>query len=215
MLFALALFGCGGPGYTYGGSEVWQLFPFDGTRTWEYISTDTSLSYKLLVTSIGEAEAIDGTNVYTLDYTTECVAADPDCVDGEILWKLRWSSDPTDGVLIHAFDVGAGMQDIVPPMQMTFDTMKKGEVAETTTGGANWTSTMLGTESCPIAMAANWEECGLFEVAVDAGDGFPMAGKWWATKGNGVAAMELATQTGRWELSDLACEPIEECDGNW
>ena len=44
-------------------------------------------------------------------------------------------------------------------------------------------------------------------------DGGPLAGTWWATKGNGVAAFEPAGGAGRWELLDLTCDA--DCDGSW
>lgn len=210
----ILLGGCDGNQYSFSGEPVWELFPFDGQRTWDYISTDESLSYKLIAQSLNEPEQKDGSNVYTVDYSTECVAADADCVDGEILRKIQWSSDIDDGVFIHGFAVGSDpITELSPPLQISKEVAKRDDFVETSTGGAMWTATHMGTEVCPIRMNAAWDECTRIEIAVDAGDGYPIAGSWWATKGNGVAAMEIATETGQWQISDVACEG--ECDGTW
>lgn len=205
--------GCGGYNQEFGGSPVWQMFPFDGDRTWDYISTDTALVYKLIVTSLDEPEVIDGRNVYTLSYATECIGVSESCVDGEVIRRVQWSSDVGNGVFIHGYDDGDGFTVLEPPLQVAEDTAKKDDAITTTTGGGNWTATMMGIESCPIKLTADWPECGRFEVTTDAGDGYPVAGTYWATKGNGIAAFELATEAGQWQLSDIDCQG--ECDGTW
>ncbi|MEQ1508069.1 MAG: hypothetical protein ABMB14_37920 [Myxococcota bacterium] len=206
--------GCGGDyGPQFNGSPVWQMFPFDGERTWDYINTDTTLPHKLIGTSVLEPEVIGGVNVYTVQYVKECVGADPACVEGELVRKIRWSSTVSDGVFIHGYDIGAGIVDLVPPVQVTEDTMERGDVLETESGGIVWSSTMNGIEQCPIKMTADWPECGSFTIAADVGDGYPVAGDLWATKGNGIAAMQLATETGQWQLSDVDCQG--DCDGKW
>ena len=91
--------------------------------------------------------------------------------------------------------------------------MKKDEVAETTTGGVQWSSTMLGIEPCPIRLNAAWDECGVFELLADGFDGYPIAGRYWAATANGVAAFQLEGEGGQWQLSDLDC--LGECDGKW
>jgi hypothetical protein len=210
----LSLAACGQNNFDFDGSQVYTLFPFDGERTWEYISTDQELSYKLKVTSLLEPEVIDRRNVYTLDYTTECVRNDEQCLTGTVLYQLRWASTVTDGVEIHGLSVDGGqLQDLQPPVMITEDMAERDDAFVTETGGITWTSTLLGVEECPIAMNANWEECSKFEVVAEGGDGWPIAGTYWATKGNGIAAMELTGENGRWELSDIACEG--ECDGRW
>lgn len=213
VAFAVGLGGCGGYNQEFGGSPVWQMFPFDGERTWDYISTDTALPYKTIVTSVDEPEVVGGTNVYALTYVTECFGASETCVDGTVIRRMQWSSTVSDGVFIYSYDSGDGYVELDPPLHFAEDSAKKGDAIVTETAGATWTSTMQGIEACPIRLTADWPECGLFEVTVDVGEGYPLVGKYWATKGNGIAAFELATEAGQWQLSDIDCQG--ECDGKW
>src|SRR5687768_10557240 len=104
-MLALALLACS-PEPLESGDIVglWKSFPFDGERTWEFLSTDTTLPYALYVTSSDKPEVVDGSNVYPVTAETDCRAAG-DCED-EILWSIRWSSDTTSGVRIHGWTVG-------------------------------------------------------------------------------------------------------------
>jgi hypothetical protein len=217
-MILLALAACNPPNpYTFGGSPVWELFPFDGSRTWTYINTDLELSYKMVATSVLEPEVRDQKNVYTVAYTQDCIANDPYCT-GAVMRKIQWSSDIEDGVFIWGYVIGEGtIQELDPPIQVALDTEKRDQFVDTDTAGATWTSTLVGEEPCPIAMNADWDDCSQFEITVAGGaadfDGYPIAGKWWATKGNGVAAMEIVTDPGQWQLDDIDCQ--DECDGNW
>ncbi|MEZ4236708.1 MAG: hypothetical protein R3F59_11245 [Myxococcota bacterium] len=188
------------------------MFPFDGERTWDYQSDDVTATYKLNVLSVGEFETIEGKKVYTLSTTKECVANDPDCV-GDLVYRMSWSSDPSNGVYIWGYDLGDGQVELRPPVQVAYDTMERDESVKTTTGGVVWTSTMRGIESCPIKIIAEWDECGVFEVAADGGDSFPLAGTYWATAGNGIAAFQHEGDEGTWQLSDIDCQG--ECNGDW
>ena len=95
--------GCAGYPPTFDGSPVWRMFPFDGDRTWDYTSSDTSLPHKLITNSVDQAENINGSNVYTLSTVKECFGNDPDCVDGELQWRTGWSSSTNDGVFIWSY----------------------------------------------------------------------------------------------------------------
>ena len=167
---------------------------------------------------------IDGLNVYTVDYDVECVANDPDCVTGTSLRQVRWSSSTTDGVFVFGYSVdGGALVELSPPVKIANDEAQRDDFVETKSGGLSWKSTLLGVEECPIALNANWDECSVFEVTADANDdgepeadaGYPVAGTYWMTKGNGTAALEIVTEAGQWQLSDIDCQPIEECDGTW
>jgi hypothetical protein len=218
LLGALVLLsGCDGAyNQTFTGEDVWKMFPFDGQRDWVYLSTDHSSPYKLHASCDGKAEVIGGKNVYTVKYAKTCVALSDTCVDDELLYQLRWSSDAIDGTFIHAFAVGDDtFTDLKPPMQFTSDTEKRDDAYTTETGGWTFTSTMGPTEACPIAMGVEWDECAHWIVTVDTGDGFPIAGDWWTVSGNGVAAFQLGPDTGQWQLSDFDCQPDEDCDGTW
>jgi hypothetical protein len=212
----LVLTGCTGgyPPY-FPGTPVWKMFPFDGEREWSYASDDSTVPYLLTATCDGIPELIQKKNVYTVHYWTDCVGnSDPDCVTGEDQFVIRWSSDVVDGVFVWAYDVGDGFVDLDPPVQVTYDEMKRDDVITTQTGGATWTSTMLGIEECPIRLAAEWDECGAFEIATDGASGFPIAGTWWAVAGNGVAAFQRPEDSGQWKLAGADCLD-DNCDGDW
>lgn len=213
MTMALWLFGCPGPDGIGDGSglPVWTMFPFDGERTWEYTSTDETLGYRWIVRSSGEPDLVDGTAIYTLVTETSCFGADPGCVDGEVVRRTKWSSTSADGVRIHGYDPGDGFVDLLPPVRLVADEADRGDVVETVSGEATWTATMGGLEPCPGN--PTWTECGVFELAVDTGDGAPIAGTYHATVGNGIAAFELAPEAGVWQLTDGDCSG--DCDGSW
>lgn len=211
----LGLMGCKPPGIILQPTDLWDMFPFDGQRTWEYQSTNVDLPYKLIATSNLEPDKKGNINIYTVQYWTECVGADPECVDGEVLYQIKWSSTVTDGTQIHAYDVGNGFIELDPPLLLAPEEgMLRDDVVETETGGQLWTSTYKGIQSCPIAMTAEWDQCAVLEVVTE-GDGAPIAGTYWVTRGNGTAALELAHEEGQWQLASIDCEPLEDCDGTW
>lgn len=209
----LSFVACSGAQPILGGTPVWDLFPFDGERTWEYTSTDLELPYKLVAESILEPEKKGTMNVYTVNYWTECVGNSDTCVDGDIIRSVKWSSDVIDGVFLHAYDVGDGFVVFDPPVQLALKEMLRDDSVDTQTDGTLWTSTFNGITDCPEALTTDWPECGELELTVDSGDGIPLAGKYWATKGNGLAGMELAGENGQWQLSSIDCQG--ECDGEW
>jgi hypothetical protein len=84
--------------------------------------------------------------------------------------------------------------------------------------GNTWTSRMLQNEECPIRLATVWETCGVFELTAAIGDGYPLAAKYWAAYGNGIAAFQHTNVLDPWELAKI--EPCIDadnnpCDGNW
>jgi hypothetical protein len=184
-----------------------ELFPFDGERTSTFRSTDATLPYELVVVSVPPPEVTDTLNVYTVHYERSCVSDDPACVDGEI-FSLQWSSREGDGVFVF----GADGVTFDPPVRVANDHTGVGDVAETVTAGARWTSTMEGMFECPVAMAVEWESCARFVIESD-GEGGPLVGTWWAAASHGTVAFEPAGETGRWELSAFDC--AGECDGSW
>lgn len=207
LVLALAACAPSDPPIESGGYVSAQLFPFDGERTWTYRSTDDTLAYELVVVSEPPPDVADALNVYTVRYARRCVSNDPECVDGEA-FSLRWASRVGEGVLVYGYDD----VQLDPPVRIADDRTDAGDVAETVTGGATWTSAMEGMSDCPVAMAVEWDSCARFVVESDA-DGGPLAGTWWAARGHNVVAFEPAGDVGRWELAELDCEG--ECDGTW
>jgi len=185
---------------------LWDSFPF-GKRTWEYLSADGVLTYTLVVEIFGPVEpGLLDTAVYTLHYKKECFGSDPSCVTGEILRIIRWSSDPIQGVLVHGFGNLSAMQVFDPPVRIAAPDGDSGDNWTTTTAGTRWTSTYAGVENCPEAMVEEWAQCFRFDVTTDVGEGYPLAGTWWSAQGNGVAAMEISTENGQWQILDFWCD---------
>src|SRR5262245_43245092 len=215
MVIALAFAGCVGGGVPQGGPILWESFPYDGQRTWEYVSSGEAIPYQLVVEIFGPGEpGLLDTIVYTLHYKQDCIREDPSCIPGEILRIIKWSSDPTHGVLVHGFGDLLAMTDFDPPIQISADDASRGDFWVTETGGAKWTSTYVGVEGCDVAMDQVWPECFSFDVGTDAGEGYPLAGTWWSAQSNGVARMEIATETGQWQLNDFDCEG-PDCGTEW
>lgn len=220
VLLSLGLTACGDPTFPTnggGGVQVWRMFPFDGERQWKYVSTDSALPHKIVATSDGLAETMNGKNVYTVHYKVECVNQnDENCVTGQELFVLRWSSDTSNGVYIHAYSVGDVLQFINfdPPLRLTYDDMGADDVIETETNSQLWTSTMGQITDCPMRMSGDFDNCGTWTVEVNQGDGFPIAGQWWAAESLGVASFQLTTDSGQWQLAQPpTC--AGDCDGGW
>lgn len=209
------------------GEELWQHFPFDGVRTWEYISTDLSLSYKLIGQMREEdpdSEVNAEHNVYHIDYSTDCVAADPECVDGEVIRTVAISSD-YDGVWIHTFAQGSATVTFDPPLVVAPDEVKVGEVVETTTDGIKWNSVLVGFEPCDGFVRMQGESfkasnCSAHLTLSD-GDNNPdtnygLAGDYWVARGLGIVGISLDGDDGAiWGLSKMICEPDDDCNGEW
>jgi hypothetical protein len=217
--------------FGYGGTLMYEFFPFDGLRTWEFISTNEELAYSL-VAIMQEAdpeakEPKDGISRYTVDYTKHCRGADATCFEGEVIRTITWSSDIQEGVRIHDYeDPSSGLIEFEPPILIAPEKMERDEEAVTDTGGFTWTSTLLGTESCPVKMNVDWTDCVHFSL--DDGDGDDstnpgLVGEYWAIVGYNVVTVQLNSdmvivddeEVGQWQLSSHNCEPLEDCDGTW
>jgi hypothetical protein len=216
MVWWLQLLGCTGT-VTYPGSPTRDLFPFDCERHWEFISTDTSLPYKLIAESNLEPEKdSEGDNVYTVVYTKQCQSAGAECVPGDVVRKVQFSSPDGDGVSIHGYAEGGGpIVPLEPPVELTLKEQKKGEVVETESGGLAWEATLVAIEACPVKLTVDWTDCYRFDLVVPADEtlGEPIAGSYWAIGGQGIVALELVGETGRWELSSE--DHQGDCNGQW
>lgn len=214
-LIALGAAGCTPPNNaSFSGTDMKDLFPFDGERTWEFLNSDVSIPYKLIGTLQPEGEPMGAVTLYTVQFTKECVQVGEPCTDGELMWSTSWTSNLTDGVFIHRYTVADGAAvELDPPLQIATGRMKKDDVIETTTDGSTWTSELMGFEECPVNMAVSWDSCARLEVASSAGDGAPLAGTYWANAGFNVVAMELPWDIELWGLSKHTCNG--ECDGRW
>ncbi len=194
--------------------NVWKMFPFDGQRTWEYINVDDTVTWTLVGTMQSDQPILkDGLNVYTIDYTKHCVGTDSDCVEGELVRTVAWSSDPVDGVHIHRWEQDGAPLAFEPPVKLAGSDMATGEPTETATTGALWTSELVDLEECPVYLTVvDWPLCGRFHLT---GEGVGLPGDYWAVRSAGIVAMELTDGMPRWELLATDCTPDEGCDGVW
>jgi len=193
--------GCGGSAYQYAGYSMDDFFPFDGERTWEYINTDITIPYKVIATLDSEHRTEGSTKIYAVDYDKECL--DPtskDCVDEGYLRTVEWSSDPTDGVMLHSLTDILGKTNFTPPITLAASRMAVGDTVVTNTDGVTFTATFdVIASECPIQWVDTWTDCPKITLD-DGGAGAALAGEYYAIGGYNVVAMELTGDTGQWQL---------------
>ena len=209
--------------FGYSGTLMYELFPFDGIRTWEFISTDEELAYSLVGTMREQDPDAkvpkDGATLYTIDYTKNCRGADAGCTTGEVLRSITWSSHIEEGVRIHDFEDANGLVEYNPPIVVATAKMERDDVAETKADGYTWSSTLKATEACSVQMNVDWPDCVHFTL--DDGDGDDttnpgLVGDYWAIAGFNVVTFQLVSdivivdeeEVGQWELvgHDYICE---------
>lgn len=192
--------GCTGGSYQYDGYVMETYFPFDGERTWEFISSDSSLEHKIVATlDPNPSSTADATEIYSIDYSLECLDQGPFCKDAGHLRTVRWSADQTRGVLIHSIEMATGTVNYDPPINLTTDRMAVGETVETDSNNTRWIATFQGIGECPVQWTSEWSDC-IHLSLDDGGAGSPLAGEYWAVSGYNVIAMQLSDDSGQWQL---------------
>lgn len=216
---AFLLCACGGAPPVFDGEEGASFFPFDGSRTWEFINADDAVTYKLVLVQQPDPTSSPVGNVYSIQHHIECVAADPGCVDGEVVRTVRWSSVGTDGAFLHGALVGGVDTVVKPPITVADENVLVEEDPWlTSTSDGDWSSDLVLKEACPVVITSDWESCLRFDVD-DAGTSSlhdHVAGSYWANYGYNVVAFDLTDDgLGRWELSSVVCPDDDPCDGEW
>lgn len=227
-LIALGLTGCD-PDYRYGGYQIFDHFPLDGSRSWEYASDDLSVPYKLDVRMSEEALTTDKYVIREFQHFNQ--------ETGDPLLSVQWSSDSSSGVLIHGYQVfetsggtGAGTGagpggGTAPPLPATVVSyagnpvvfgdpeMAPGESVVTEVDGYTVTSTFEAVEPCEnYWVADDWQNC--LRIHVDDGDGDPdaglaFAGTYWIVPRYGIAWMQLTGDSEVWRLVTASWAPDE------
>jgi hypothetical protein len=202
-LAAVALTGCGTTTFDFQGDELYQYFPFNGTRIWTYQSTDTSLSYLLRAELQEDNELLEDsrTRVYTVDFTTDCRSADDGCEEGALAFSWKMSADSSKGTLIHA--IGEDVFD--PPVRLADPQMNIGETTETASGDATYTATYEDFVDCP---APYWRgappRCAHLSLSDGEDTGAsPITGDFWATVQFNVVAFRLDGLGQEWQLREV------------
>ena len=192
-------------------------YPFDGERTWVYRSTDPTAPFQIIATSTAEPERQRGGEMaYRVPFREQCADASGDCVEGRLVHAISWSSPRDGGVAVHAIDVGAGIEEVWPPIRYTDwngEGCEQTGSTETETGGQAWkVDTEAQGAACPDALELSLE-CKKVQIESDGPDGFPLAGTWWSSRAIGIVAFQRAGEEAMWVMADVDC--VGACDGRW
>ena len=189
---------CGGAAYNYNGQDIHKYFPLDGDRDWEYAQDDLSVEWALYVEMTSVA-MIDNTTVATLEYQNKGGENEV----GEPLFDIQWSSDSTDGVLIHSYtDHSTG--DAVyfdTPIVFGEHQMNVGDSVTSQTNGLTITSTFTANTSCDTHWSTDTWDC-LYFIVDDGGAGLPFAGDWWIATNWGAAQLRTTGYSQNWVLTE-------------
>jgi hypothetical protein len=226
-LAALGLAGCS-PTYGYGGYQIYDHFPLDGQRAWEYANDDISIDHKIEV-RMSETTVMKGdTEVFEFQFYNQST--------GDKFMAVNWSSDGIDGIQIHGYqtwaiadsggdggadsgDTGGGpgaawadaLETFEPPVVVADPEMAPGESVESSGGSWSFVSTFEAVEGCPnYYVGDEWNEC--LRLTLDDGDGddmsgAPFAGSYWLVPRYGTAWMRLTGDAENWVLVDADWEP--------
>ena len=188
IITALGMSACSGSSYTYAGYQIFDHFPLDGQRSWEYANDEITIDYKMEI-RMSELETVnDDMKVHEFQYYNQDT--------GSLLMTVTWSSDSSNGVNIHGFQTfedsggggtggpggpggddtgdtglgsdaaggpggGAGSYDFTAdPVQFGQAEMAPGDSVTSSGGGWNFTSTFESVEPCPNHwVGEDWDEC--------------------------------------------------------
>jgi len=197
----LLLTSCGESTYEYAGHDTSKYLAFDGDRSWTYVQDDLSIPWQLSVEE-GGTSSVNNTDVITLDYSVR----DPK----ELLFSISWSSDASDGILIHGYSVEPA-EEGDSLVSETFDTplvvaeyrMVPGDTIPTTAGGVDYISTLVGVEDCPNNWVPDWE-CLHFNISdgTDDASSAPFVGDWWFAADWGPSRFQISGFEEDWVLSE-------------
>ncbi len=202
----------------YQGFVMEDFFPFDGSRSWHYISDNVDLEYKIVATlDTAPEEAHDGsTDIYTVNMVTECIGLDPDCEDGQEVGSYRMSASQTYGTLYWGYsNPEEGVVTFDPPIQISGRTMKVGDVEYTTTmrngtDGLSFTSQMIAQEHCEVEWTDSWDGC--LKIQISEENNAAPSGTYWAITNYNIVAWTPAPEeeSDRWSLLLAEWESLED-----
>lgn len=205
-VIALALAACEPAEVNINGWDMTEFFPFDGVRSWEFTSTDTTITQRLLATYDGEPITLDdGTRGYEVEYTLACVDPnDTECVETWVR-TLTWSTTQTGGVRIHRVQSPDGDTTFEPAVVLAEAEMR---VSATVDSGA-FSSEFVGIEPCPVVWTDEWDQCIHLSLS-GSGDGSEhVVGDYWAVGNYNTVAIGLSADSGDWQLSYATFEAAE------
>ena len=214
-MITLVLLACTPSTTTYKGINIYNYMPLDGQRSWSYTNeesvssddTGSDNSRGIDVVKISE-EQVDMTKLVTLEYKDNNQGE-----EGEPLFRITWSSDSMDGILIHGYElIGEEATVVDPPIQVTVSQGYPDTSIETSTNVGDFTSTFVGIESCPNQWVSEnddpWE-CAHFTI--EGPDSAPFIGDWWSANTWAVSIFNLSSgplsSETNWVLTDTNWEP--------
>ena len=185
------------------GFKMSEYFPQDGERTASWVSEDTEVVERLTAEKFVEPIDQNGVDVYTWNYYHR--------LDEELtqIYTVDWAAPTGDGVQIYGYiDADGNSTPFDPPIQVApiTDYMNTGDILETETGGATWTSEILDVGTCEVEWGTLvWESC--LHLRIDDGDsnddndpGF--AGEYWQVTTYGTAWFLPSGESKKWVLYD-------------
>lgn len=210
LLFGLSLLAAGCPPITtvtFEGEDMKTYFPFGSDATSVYISEDLTLPYFLEARFLDEVTQGDSslTQIYTFEFAKRCVATGTECIDGEVVFEWRVSSDSAAGTLLHGHTHG-GEVSFDPVVRLTDAKMRIDDVSVSESGGATWSSTFVGFETCPAPFWRNDPPTCAKITLDDGGAGSPMAGTFWAAPGFQIVAFDIDGESELWGLQKYETE---------
>jgi len=204
-LVPVGLLACN-PSYNYGGYKIFEHFPMDGLRSWEYANDDVGIEYKLEVRMSDEPIQVGDTIIHEFQHFNQAT--------GEMLGAVQWSSDSVDGVMIHGYQTTGPKGDLVnfnPPIKFADASMAPDEDVKTSGGGWDFTSTFVGVEGCPNHwVGEEWDSCLRFLLDDNDGDdaaGALFAGEYWLVPRYGIAWQQTTGDSDTWVLVKANWEP--------
>ena len=200
LALALSTVGCAGQKFAYPGEKIWERFPLEGQRLWEYTNEDATVEYTLAIEKTGSVLQ-GGKEIVTLTHTAV------DSEGGEtLLHDLDWSTDADDGIELWSWtdytaDPAGVTTTFEPPIQMAAREMNAGDSVVTTTGPGTYTGTYTGLTDCPNNWSNDTWECAQLEFESDVG-GEPFTGTYYIAMSYGMSWMEPTEVGGKWVLAN-------------
>jgi hypothetical protein len=206
-LVPLGLLACN-PSYSYGGYKIFEHFPMDGHRSWEYASDDVSIEHKLEVRMNDEPIQVGDTLIHEFQHFNQAT--------GEMLGAVQWSSDSVDGVMIHGYQTTGPSGEVVnfdDPVVFADASMAPDESVTSSAGGWDFTSTFESVEGCANHWVGDdWDSCLRFHLDDGDGDdatGAIFAGDYWLVPRYGIAWQATSGDSDTWVLVKADWEPAE------
>ncbi len=199
-----------------GGTEMTQFFNFKANRvqSWEFVNLSSDYGYALFADMSDVIEEVPEGQVYSVLWEIDCRSSGVECISGPS-HTVKWRSTEGQGVFITELVQEDGTSRVFePPLTIAAEEMNPGEIVETITAGATWTSTYNGFEDCPIRMTGEWDgACVRFTVSD--GDADPLTnpeltGDIWGIRNFNLVGFRRESDSDNWEMSSYVCEG-DEC----